>query len=107
MNKNMYKSEIEENKRYNILFNERVPLNSIFFKVINIIIENFQERNLIFYEKRGIPFEYFCLTLNEQINLFEQEGIVNWCGYAQDYLVYLKEQNKLERDYIIFVKVKK
>jgi len=85
------KMGVKENKRNNTLFDSEVPLNPIFFEVSNIILKDFQEKNPVFFRNKGISSEYYCSILNEQIVLFQQAGITEWCGYAKDYLINLNK----------------
>jgi len=65
--------------------------------ISHLILKDFIKRNPQFYQKRGVPLNYFCNTLNEQIVLLQEKGIIkNWCGYARDYLIEGLERGRME-----------
>jgi len=83
-----------------------IPYSKRIYGISHLIIKDFIRRNPKFYQKNGVPVNYFCSNLNEQIVLLQEKGIIKfWCGYAKDYLIERLERGKIElKNNGIFIK---
>jgi len=81
------------------------PLSKRVFDISLEIIKDYIKKHPESYQKNGVPVKYFCDSLNEQISLLQQCGIIKkWCKYARDYLLSLSESGKIRlKDKGIFI----
>ena len=100
MRQNLTRRAYQKNSKEDTIF-----LSKRIWGISHLILKDFIKRNPQFYQKRGVPLNYFCNTLNKQIVLLQERGIIKrFCGYAKDYLVESLERGKIKlKDKSIFL----